>query len=111
MVYVDQLTTYSAKLTKHLPSDTWCHLWSDNVEELHEFARKLGMKRSWFQNKPTFPHYDLVPRRRAIAIKLGAKQISLKEYLKANVQTRRYNPHRILEDGSQLERSEYRTTA
>jgi hypothetical protein len=103
MVYVDQLTIYSAKLTKHLPSDTWCHLWSDDVEELHEFAKKIGMKRSWFQNKPTFPHYDLVPRRRAAAVKLGAKQCSLKEFLKerflkANVQTRCSNSCRILEN-------------
>lgn len=34
----------------------WCHLFSDSAdcEELHAFARLLGMKREWFQRD----HYD-----------------------------------------------------
>lgn len=35
----------------HLVSDT-------SMKELHEFAKSIGLKRSWFQNK-RLPHYDL----------------------------------------------------
>ena len=37
------------------------HLYSDdgNVEELHQAAEALGLKRSWFQPLEDMPHYDL----------------------------------------------------
>lgn len=71
MVYVDMLINYGWKLG---PS---CHLLADSVEELHEFAAKLGMKRSWFQmSRMGLPHYDLVASRRAKAVKLGAIEIN-----------------------------------
>jgi hypothetical protein len=40
------------------------------------------MKREWFQNKPCFPHYDLVPTRRAVAIRYGAVERELRDYLR-----------------------------
>ena len=60
----------------------WCHLWSDDLNALHELAEKIGMRREWFQNRPGFPHYDLVPRHRVEAIKCGAVERSLLEYLR-----------------------------
>jgi hypothetical protein len=47
-------------------------MYADTLEELHAMADAIGMKRAWFQNKPQLPHYDLVPARRAKAVKLGA---------------------------------------
>jgi hypothetical protein len=40
------------------------HLISDHdIEELHAFARKIGLKKEWFQDKRNkdfyYPHYDL----------------------------------------------------
>lgn len=64
-VYVDPLCNFGWQLG---PS---CHLWADSVEELHAFAGRLGMHRSWFQDKD-LPHYDLTERRRPLAIMLGA---------------------------------------
>ena len=61
----------------------WCHMWSDDVEALHAMARRIGMRREWFQDRPGFPHYDLVPTRRAAAIRLGAIEISLYEWLRS----------------------------
>lgn len=61
----------------------WCHMWCDPGEEeqLHALARKIGMKRYWFQDKPgRLPHYDLVPTKRAAAIKHGAVEKSLLDY-------------------------------
>lgn len=48
----------------------WCHMTATTVDELHAFAKQIGMLRSWFQDKPGRPHYDLKfdkrPYRRAI---------------------------------------------
>ena len=35
------------------------HLVADTEEELHKFAQKIGLKRSWYQDKSHYPHYDL----------------------------------------------------
>lgn len=56
-----------------------CHLAADTIEELHEFAAKLGMKREWFQDHPKHPHYDLVKSRRERAVALGAKEVTSRE--------------------------------
>ena len=47
-------------------------MYADTVEELHAFARKIGLRREWFQNKPRLPHYDLNKSRREAAVRLGA---------------------------------------
>src|SRR5258708_25147305 len=53
----------------------WSHLTADTVEELHEFAvRKLGLKRSWFQDG-RHPHYDLTEGMRYKALRLGAQPV------------------------------------
>jgi hypothetical protein len=50
-----------------------CHLTCDgDLQELHELARRIGMKRAWFQDHPTCPHYDLTPKRREAALAAGA---------------------------------------
>lgn len=53
------------------PGRTWCHMAADGVEELHAFARRLGLKRAWFQDR-RIPHYDLTETKRAEAVLLGA---------------------------------------
>ncbi len=52
-----------------------CHLLADTDDELHAIAKKLGLKRSWFQNKST-KHYDVCKANREKAIKLGAIPVS-----------------------------------
>lgn len=44
------------------------HLVSDipgeeGERELHDFARKLRLRRGWFQRHPVHPHYDLTTAR------------------------------------------------
>ena len=54
-----------------------CHLAADTLDELHEFAARLGMRRSWFQSgNGRHPHYDLVKSRRDRAVALGALEVS-----------------------------------
>jgi hypothetical protein len=51
------------------------HLQADNVQELHAFASRLGLRREWFQTTPERPekdHYDLTRARRVLAIRYGA---------------------------------------
>lgn len=51
----------------------WCHLWADTLGELHAMADRIGMRREWFQSHSRLPHYDLVPSKRVLAIKHGAR--------------------------------------
>lgn len=75
-IYVDQIAQHSNGL--------WCHIMTDgDIEELHAFAGRIGMRREWFQNKnPRHLHYDLRPRRRAAAIKAGAMSVSSAEMIR-----------------------------
>lgn len=50
----------------------WCHLVADSLEELHGFALKLGLKRAWFQDRASYPHYDVTVSVRDRALQLGA---------------------------------------
>ena len=50
-----------------------------DLEELHLFAEKIGMRRQWFQDHRVAPHYDLVPSRRSQAVLLGAVEVGRKE--------------------------------
>ena len=90
LVMIDQLRkTISrdshARLVGRKHDHQWCHLWCEvgGEEALHELAAKIGMRRHWFQNKIGFPHYDLVPTRRDPAIKAGAVETDLREWIKA----------------------------
>lgn len=88
MIYVDKPLSYlksqkSPQAQRYGDHVKWSHLFADNIEELHEFASKLGLRREWFQDKESFPHYDIVGSKRRLAIELGAQEINLKEYLKS----------------------------
>jgi len=83
VILVDALRGYETRL-RH---KEWCHMVSDtSEEELHAFAAKLGLKRSWAQLRPkaSAAHYDLTPLRRALAIKLGAVEVSSRELVLRN---------------------------
>lgn len=75
-VYVDDLNTWT---DKGLFAKGSCHMTADTLDELHAFAVKIGMKRAWFQRHRLAPHYDLTPSRRAVAVRLGAIEMSFRE--------------------------------
>lgn len=72
-VYVDPLLKYPTKIRCFKSGS--CHLLADTLEELHEFADRLGLRREWFQNHPRWPHYDLTRNKRALAVRLGATEV------------------------------------
>ncbi len=65
-VYVDQL--FQAKGRR------WCHMVTDQADltELHEMAKRIGLKRCWFQANASHPHYDLTESMRRKAVAAGA---------------------------------------
>lgn len=67
----------------------YCHMISDvpgqpGLDELHEFAARIGLKRSWFQDKPRWPHYDVIDKKRKQAIALGAEEVTGMELVQRN---------------------------
>jgi hypothetical protein len=75
-IFVDMLIDYG---WKYGPS---CHMTTDgDLEELHQFAESIGMKRSWLDDKPgtAIPHYDLTATKRLLAVRKGAIEIDRNE--------------------------------
>ncbi len=57
----------------------WCHMLADTEEELHVFAKRLGLKREWHQKPGRYDnHYDLTASKRETAIAMGAIPIDRK---------------------------------
>ena len=66
-------------------SGAWCHMVSDeSVEELHEFAAKIGLKRKAYQSVSR-PHYDLRPSKRRLAVSLGAEEVGIRDLVRRAV--------------------------
>lgn len=49
-----------------------CHMTADNEDELHAMAKKIGLRRAWFQPHPIHRHYDLTESKRNLALRAGA---------------------------------------
>lgn len=57
-----------------------CHMLADSDEELLEFADKIGVQRKWHQYPGTVKsHFDICLSKRALAVRLGAKEITMRE--------------------------------
>jgi hypothetical protein len=86
LIYVDAIQTIPAGMPMATQTkrwgNSWSHMWcSGDLNELHVFAEKLGLKREYFQNK-LVPHYDLTPSKRSVVIRRGAIEMSLKDWLR-----------------------------
>ena len=75
-VYVDPLVKWGGSATFRWTHS--CHMFADSLDELHAFALRIGLRRSWFQNDK-LPHYDLNPSRRCAALRAGAIELDLKQ--------------------------------
>lgn len=81
MILVDELRHYDRQQTK-LRYEWWCHMVSDlNEEELHAFAKRLGLRREWFQGN----HYDITAKKREQALRFGASLVTSKQLVERNV--------------------------
>lgn len=57
------------------------HMVADSLDELHDMAKAIGMKRAWFQPRSS-PHYDVSVTRRARAIELGAIAVTARDLVR-----------------------------
>jgi hypothetical protein len=89
--YVDRLTPGQVRGVR---AREWCHLIADTLDELHTMARRIGMKRTWFQSAPpaSHPHYDLVESRRKHAVELGAIELDRARFVEKLRQIRSASP-------------------
>lgn len=74
-VYVDDM---KADFTpRHRPGRTYVmsHMIADTEEELHAMAAKIGVLRKWYHGD----HYDITQAERALAIKVGARAITMQQ--------------------------------
>jgi Protein of unknown function (DUF4031) len=80
-VYVDPLVDWGAiARARGLRHTVWCHLTADTPDELHAFARRLGLRRSWFQHPDdTRWHYDITAPKREAALRMGALDLTRAE--------------------------------
>lgn len=51
-----------------------CHMWADDLDELHAMADAIGIARKWFQQPPkaSWKHYDISISKKSEAIARGA---------------------------------------
>lgn len=75
-VYVDELRRWPTTIACFRGGS--CHLTADSLDELHAFAARIGLRRSWAQLPPEhrIPHYDLTAGRREAALAAGAVEVS-----------------------------------
>lgn len=74
MIYVDQYPEWI--VPKGHKFYKGGHLFGTDLDELHKFALKIGLRREWYQGgKDHFPHYDLTHGKRQLAIKRGATMV------------------------------------
>lgn len=58
-----------------------CHMIADTTAELLEMVDTIGVDRKWIQ-KPGTPkeHFDISLAKRRLALRQGAKEISMRDY-------------------------------
>lgn len=77
MIYVD------AAEWKKSPTGrkSYAHMVADSLEELHEFADHIGVKRHFFHKARSGWHYDITSEQHTVALSQGAIQVSSRDIL------------------------------
>ena len=60
-----------------------CHMVADSPAELHAMARKIGVRRRWYQASASTPHYDVCKSKRALAVGAGALECDRNAFVAA----------------------------
>lgn len=73
-VYVDDMK--AEFIAKHVAGRRYVmsHMIADTEPELHAMAARIGVQRRWFQGD----HYDITQSKRVLAVKYGAREITLR---------------------------------
>lgn len=89
-VYVDEIIRWT---TRGRYRNGSCHLMADTLEELHAFARAIGLPRSRFHRGSKVPHYDLIEAEREQALEAGAVFVPAREQARRRRDARRSRAH------------------
>ena len=84
MILVDGIQEHEAPGLRY---KRWSHMVSTvDAAELHAFAARLGLKRAWAQLRPnaSAAHYDIIPTKRALAIRFGAREVTGRQLARLN---------------------------
>ena len=76
------MAVYVDNYKGHFCGMVMSHMTADTLEELHDMAKKIGLKRSWFQNHKKYPHYDVSQSKRKEAIEMGAIEESAHDMIR-----------------------------
>jgi len=57
------------------------HRIAEDIGELFEMPRKLGVKQKYFQNKKGKPHFDICKKNKQLALELGEKLVNDREII------------------------------
>ena len=77
------------------------HMMADTLDELHEMADKIGLKREWFQEHSQ-PHYDVSESKRQEAIVNGAIEMSARELVIHFMDDKKRKMFGLRKDGGKL---------
>ncbi|MFZ1812846.1 MAG: DUF4031 domain-containing protein [Rhizobiaceae bacterium] len=75
------MTVYVDEAIWNWQGRKWCHLMADDLDELHRFARQIGIHPLSYQGPPktSAPHYDITAFERNRAIRMGAVAVGRRE--------------------------------
>jgi hypothetical protein len=74
MVYIDDANIQYRRMQMS-------HMIADTLEELHDMADKIGVRRQWFQSGSR-PHYDICKSKKGIALTFGAVQVTSRQLVR-----------------------------
>lgn len=74
------MTVYVDNMRRRYGRMIMCHMIADTTEELLAIAGEIGVARRWLQKVGTkWEHFDISLKKRRLAIKAGAKEITQRE--------------------------------
>lgn len=84
------MTVYVDDMRANFGSMVMCHMLADTDDELHAMADLIGVSRKWWQSpaKTSGSHYDIAMSKRALAVKHGAVEITVRQASAMNAMRR-----------------------
>lgn len=73
------MTVYVDNMRRRYRTMIMCHMIADTLDELLAMADNIGVKRRWLQKAATRPHFDICLEKRALAVKFGAVEITMRQ--------------------------------
>lgn len=78
MIMVDKLTPCPPSAGWRYPDSCRLFTTPDKAEEIHHFAREIGISSRWLKTDGPMPFYELTQATRQIAVRWGAKSVDEK---------------------------------